>query len=446
MTQSDGGVFYTEGRKYIPQEEGGGSGERLGKNVDMIRRSSMSEYINNREMRQNAIKEIIKKLHEGKSVEEVKQQFEEAFHGVSASEISAAETALIADGLPVEEVQKLCDVHAAVFKGSIEEIHQPDDPTLIPGHPLNVLVRENKKIAHLIENEIRPYLVLTKKNDKEEFSRLKEGINQLKDLSIHYGKKENLLFPYMEKYGITAPPKVMWGVDDEIRSQVKEILEILNKNVEIDEPLVQTIEKLLDKITEMIFKEENIMAPMLLEQLTQEEWKTIADESGEIGFMIDHVPQWNPAAADKGREKAETKAEKETGLIKLPSGEFKVEELTAMLNALPFDITFVNNEDVVRYFSEGKERTFPRTKAIIGRNVSNCHPPASVHIVEKIVEDFKAGRKDQEDFWIKMAGKYILIRYYAVRSNEGEYLGVLEVTQDIKPIQEITGEKRLMSE
>lgn len=408
----------------------------------------MSEYINNREMRQNAIKEIIKKLHEGKSVEEVKKLFEEAFHGVSATEISAAETALISEGLPVEEVQKLCDVHAAVFKGSIEEIHQPSDPTLIPGHPLNVLVKENEKITHIIENDIRPYLSSAKKSGREEYSKLKEGVNQLKDLSVHYGKKENLLFPYMEKYGITAPPKVMWGVDDEIRDQVKETVEMLHKDTELNDALVEKIEKVLDKITEMIFKEENIMIPMLLEQLTQEEWKTIADESKEIGFMIDHVPQWNPAAGDQGKEKAEKteKRAEEAGLIKLPSGEFKVEELTAMLNTLPFDITFVNKDDVVKYFSEGKERAFPRTKAIIGRNVSNCHPPASVHIVEQIVEDFKAGTKDQEDFWIQMAGKYILIRYYAVRSLKGEYLGVLEVTQDIKPIQEITGEKRLLSE
>lgn len=404
----------------------------------------MSEYINNREMRQNAIKEIIKKLHEGKSVEEVKKLFEEAFHGVSASEISAAETALISEGLPVEEVQKLCDVHAAVFKGSIEEIHHPSDPTLIPGHPLNVLVKENEKIAQIVEDDIRPYLPLTRMSGKEAFSKVKEGVNQLKDLSVHYGKKENLLFPYMEKYGITAPPKVMWGVDDEIRGQVKETAEMLHRAGELNETLVQKIEKLLDKIIEMIFKEENIMVPMLLEQLTQEEWKTIADESKEIGFIIDRVPQWNPAAEDKNKEKTEKK--EEAGLIKLPSGEFKVEELTAMLNALPFDITFVNKDDVVKYFSEGKERTFPRTKAIIGRNVSNCHPPASVHIVEQIVEDFKTGSKDQEDFWIQMAGKYILIRYYAVRSHEGEYLGVLEVTQDIKPIQEITGEKRLISE
>lgn len=405
----------------------------------------MSELINNREMRQNTIKEIIRQLHEGKTVDEVKQQFETAFEGVSASEISAAEAALISDGLPVEEVQRLCDVHAAVFKGSIEEIHQPSDPTLIPGHPLNVLVRENKKISHRMENEIRPYLSLTKMENQEDFEKFLEGVRSLKEISFHYQKKENLLFPYMEKYGITAPPKVMWGVDDEIRNQVKDVIEALEKKEEKNEVLIQKTEKLLDKISEMIFKEENIMTPMLLEQLTEDEWKIIADESPEIGFIIDHVPEWKPAGNKEEKEK-EQEPEAEAGLIRLPSGEFKVEELTSMLNTLPFDITFVNKDDVVKYFSEGKDRAFPRTRAIIGRNVSNCHPPASVHIVEQIVEDFKTGKKDQEDFWIKMAGKYILIRYYAVRSDKGEYLGVLEVTQDIVPIQEITGEKRLVSE
>lgn len=406
----------------------------------------MSELINNREMRQNTIKEIIRQLHEGKTVEEVKQQFETAFEGVSASEISAAEAALIGDGLPVEEVQRLCDVHAAVFKGSIEEIHQPSDPTLIPGHPLNVLVRENKKISHRIENEIRPYLSVTKMKSGEDFQKLLEGVRSLKEVSLHYQKKENLLFPYMEKYGITAPPKVMWGVDDEIRDQIKDVIEALEKKEEKNEVLIQKTEKLLDKISEMIFKEENIMTPMLLEQLTEDEWKIIADESPEIGFIVDHVPVWKPAG-NKGEEKAKEQEPKaEAGLIKLPSGEFKTKELTSLLNALPFDITFVNKDDVVKYFSEGKDRAFPRTRAIIGRNVSNCHPPASVHIVEQIVEDFKTGKKDQEDFWIRMGEKFILIRYYAVRSDKGEYLGVLEVTQDIGPIQKITGEKRLVSE
>ncbi len=403
----------------------------------------MSEYINNRQMRQKTIKDIIRQLHEGKTVDEVKTQFEEVFHGVSAMEISEAEGALIAEGLPVEEVQKLCDVHAAVFKGSIEEIHQPEQPALIPGHPVHVLVKENKKISHILEKEIRPFLSLTAIDDPGAVEQLKAGVDQLKDLSIHYKKKENLYFPYMEKYGITAPPKVMWGVDDEIRARVKEVAALLEGHSDQTETLIRKTQDMADKIEEMIFKEENIMVPMLLENLTQEEWKTIADGSGEIGYMIKDVPQWEPKETDKEEN---TPTEPEAGIVKLPSGEMKTEELTALLNTLPFDITFVDKDDKVKYFSEGKSRAFPRTRTILGRNVSNCHPPASVHIVEKIVEDFKNGVKDEEDFWIRMGKKYILIRYYAVRSEAGEYLGVLEVTQDIDEIQNITGEKRLMSE
>lgn len=408
----------------------------------------MSEYINNREVRQNAIKEILKQLHEGKSVEEVKSQFEDAFQGVSASEISAAEAALIADGLPVDEVQKLCDVHAAVFKGSIEEIHQPSDPKLIAGHPLNILYLENRKIEEIIQEEIRPYL--EKSNPTDEKENLLAGIEKLAAISVHYKKKENLFFPYMEKYGITAPPKVMWGVDDEIREQIKTVKSAIIDAALSNQELIEATEAMLTKVTEMIFKEENIMTPMLLEHLNLCDWKIIDEGMPEIGYMINKVPMWNSEqiievaneiAGQTGDEKLS-----EEGVIRLPSGEFKVEELTHVLNSLPMDITFVDKNDEVKYFSEGRERAFPRTRSIIGRNVSNCHPPSSVHVVEQIVEDFKQGRKEHEDFWIKMGNKLILIRYYAVRNETGEYLGVVEVTQDIHPIQEITGEKRLLSE
>lgn len=402
----------------------------------------MSEFINNSQMRQKTIKDIIRQLHEGKTVEEVKSQFEKVFHGVSASEISKAEGALIAEGLPVEEVQKLCDVHAAVFKGTIEEIHRPEEPALIPGHPVQVLVRENKRISHILDKAVRPFLSLKALEDPNAMDQLKAGIDQLKDISIHYKKKENLYFPYMEKYGVTAPPKVMWGVDDEIRARIKEVAALTASQSIPKETLIQKAQDMADKIQEMIFKEENIMVPMMMENLTMEDWKTIAQGSGEIGYMIEHVAQWEPEAGEEEHECVKT----EEGIIKLPSGELKTEELTALLNTLPFDITFVDEKDEVKYFSEGKDRAFPRTRTIIGRNVSNCHPPASVHIVEKIVEDFKSGRKDEEDFWIRMGNKYILIRYYAVRNEAGKYMGVAEVTQDIDEIQKITGEKRLMTE
>ena len=198
---------------------------------------------------------------------------------------------------------------------------------------------------------------------------------------------------------------------------------------------------------DLIFSTNKANILMLLEHLKDEDWKIISEGMPEIGYIIEKIPVWN--GNSQNEKVAEIKSEAVTnesfGVVKVPSGEFKIEELTAMLNALPMDITFVDQNDEVKYFSEGKERAFPRTRSIIGRNVSNCHPPASVHIVEKIVDDFKQGKKDHEDFWIKMGDKYILIRYFAVRSESGEYLGVLEVTQDIRPIQEITGEKRLMS-
>ncbi len=401
----------------------------------------MSESINNREYRKNVIKQVITQLHEGKTVEEVKQQFEDAFAGVSASEISEAEGALIAEGLPVSEVQRLCDVHAAVFKGSIEEIHQPEDQTQIPGHPANILKRENREIEKIIDKRIKPYLFGT--IESSDFKALSEGLEHLSQIELHYLRKENLLFPYLEQYGITAPPKVMWGVDDEIRAQIKDAKNKLSDSTQSVEEQKQKIENLITRVKEMIFKEENILLPMLLETLTQDEWKRIADESDEIGFMIEKIPVWNPTSENKAAIKEE---KSEPGVLTLPTGVLKTEEVIKMLDTLPLDITFVDKDDIVKYFSQGSERIFPRTKSIIGRNVSNCHPPASVHIVEKIVEDFKNGIKDHEDFWINMGEKFILIRYYAVRNEKGEYLGVLEVTQDIKPIQEITGEKRLMSD
>ncbi len=400
----------------------------------------MSEQINNREYRKEVIRQVIKELHDGKSIDEVKGKFEDAFKGVSAIEITEAEQALIKEGLPVTEVQRLCDVHSAVFKGSIEEIHRETDPTKIPGHPANVMFLENREIEKIIEKKIKPYI--ENLSGKESIEKLKEGFEQLLKIDIHYSKKENLLFPYMEKYGITAPPKVMWGVDDEIRADLKAIYSDLTYGC-LNEEIKHRIEEALNRVNEMIFKEENIMLPMLLDVMTQDEWKKAADNSGEIGHMLRWVPEWRPEQEAKEEIKEEMT---EPGAIILPSGVFQKDELISMLNTLPFDITFVGNDDTVKYFSESSERIFPRPRTVIGRNVSNCHPPASVHIVEAIVDDFKSGKKDHEDFWIKKNDMFVFIRYFAVRNEKGEYLGTVEVSQDIKPIQEITGEKRLVSE
>ena len=399
----------------------------------------MSQEINNRELRKQAIKDMLRQLHEGKTVEEVQAQFRAAFDGVAASEISAAEQALISEGLAVSEVQRLCDVHSSVFKGSIEEIHAPTDASKIPGHPANTLRLENIAIQKQIDERIRPLLSRVSTGSLAPQALLPE-IGALLAIDLHYSRKENLLFPYLEQHGITAPPKVMWGVDDEIRALLKESAKRAASGS------VSTAEKLTEALTrteEMIFKEENILIPMLLETLTPEEWSSVARESGEIGYcLIDPPPVWQAKAVPTEAPAAAPVS----GSINLPTGFFSLTELNRVLDTLPLDITFVGKDDTVRYFSQGSERVFPRTKAIIGRKVANCHPPASVHIVEGIIDDFKAGKKDHEDFWIRMGEKFVYIRYFAVRDETGDYLGVLEVTQDIAPIQAITGEKRLVSQ
>lgn len=409
----------------------------------------MSEVINNREYRQKVLRELIGELHSGKSVDEVKPRFEKLIQGISASEISEMEQALIMDGMPVEEIQRLCDVHAAVFKGSIEEIHRPQKPEEIPGHPVHTFKLENRELEKLISERIMPHIVSLRELESEEAVKvLLEDFNPLWEIDKHYSRKENLLFPYMEKYGITAPPKVMWGKDDEIRADIKKARKLLSNYSQNRDEAIEKAKEAANSVIEMIFKEENILFPMVLETLAEDEWAKIAEESGEIGYtLVEPKGTWRPVNVNvEGKAKAEGEQPAESGYIKFDAGILSPEEANAMLNTLPVDITFVDKDGAVKYFSQGKERIFARPKTIIGRQVHNCHPPASVHIVEKIVEDLREGRKDNEDFWIKMGDKYVLIRYFAVRNEKGEYLGTMEFTQNIRPIQEITGEKRLVSE
>jgi hypothetical protein len=424
----------------------------------------MSELINNRENRRIILKRLIGQLHDGKTVEEVREEFARNFSDVSAAEISQIEQDLVMEGMPITEIQRLCDVHASVFKGSIEEIHQPTDPAEIPGHPVQVFHRENRHLERLMQKEIEPLLGQAGGQDPAAlFGKLQAALEKLWEIDKHYSRKENLLFPYLERNGVTAPPKVMWGVDDEIRAMIKNARREVDSwqgRSDLPAPLRQMVTDACVKIREMIFKEEHILFPLSLEKLQLEEWGSIAAESDDIGFCLlqpNSVFAWQPrqneATADSAdQEKSgmgssasdETPAAPVDGMLRLPSGLLRLDEMVHLLNTLPFDITFVDSEDTVRYFSQGTDRIFARTKAIIGRKVAHCHPPASVHIVETILDDFKSGARDHADFWIHMGPRYVLIRYFAVRNDAGVYLGTLEVTQDIAPIKAIEGDKRLL--
>lgn len=416
----------------------------------------MSEMINNREYRQQMLKELILELHEGASVEDVRERFDQLATGVSAIEITEMEQALVDEGMPVEDIQRLCDVHASVFKGSIEEIHAEDGFDIgdfDEGHPVHTFKKENRAVELLLDNNVLRFLGdYTEQPSEDNKAKLKDAMAKLATLEKHYSRKENLLFPYMERYGITAPPKVMWGVDDEIREKIKDVRRMLDEEKPFLPELNQKIRMLADQVNEMIFKEEEIMFPMVLETFTQQEWIEIEKTSAEIGFTLLHaVRRWlpRPEAASQEETGAAAPAAGQAGpgtAIPFDAGELTGEEVNAILNTLPLDMTFVGADNRVKYFTQGKERIFDRPLTILGREVKNCHPPKSVHVVEKIVEDLRSGVKDNEDFWIRMGEMFVYIRYFAVRGKAGEFLGTLEITQNIKPITELEGEKRLLEE
>lgn len=394
------------------------------------------------------LKEIIGKLHSGATPESVKEEFLREFGQVSAEDLAAAEKQLMEEGMALEQVQKLCDVHAFVFEDNLQSVSKGKQVDSTPGHPAFVFKGENVGLQTFLAKEFEPALAaFAKDSSKKNNTALHAAVKSLSKLHVHYQRKENLLFPYLEKAGITAPPKVMWGVDDEIRDLWKEALSDLPSK---GKAVLPTVEKLLEQVKSMITKEDNILMPMLLENLDSDDWLTVARDSADIGYCFNGGIEgaspsdalswyrWNFSMSGKS-DTLEQSGDK----VRLPSGAFTLEELTCMLNAMPADITFVGKDDKVRYFSEGKERVFPRTRSIIGRDVAHCHPPKSLHIVEKLVEDFKAGVKDEESFWLQKGDQFIMIRYYAVRSESGEYLGVMEVTEEISKLRSLEGNKLL---
>jgi DUF438 domain-containing protein len=397
----------------------------------------MSEIINNSKKRQDKLKDLIKKIHAGMPLDEAKKLFKKDFQEISTDEIITLEQALIDEGMQVEEIQSLCDVHAAVFDKSISDIHKPKDITRIPGHPAKVFSDENKQIEELIENELEPYL---EKTDTTSYLMLRIGMDRLANISKHYARKEYLFFPSLEKKGIDSIPKVMWGVDDEIRADIKKAIKMLDDKDENLDNIKAAIKAVIIRVKDMIIKEENILLPKLSDLMSFYDWIMADQGSDEIGYFMEKPQEsWNVE-----EKKVETE-EAFNGKVKFDAGTLNQAELNAIFNTLPLDMTFVDKDGHVKYFTQGKERIFDRPKTVIGRHVSLCHPPQSVHIVEDIINSFKSGEKDHEDFYINFKGMFVFIQYYAVRDKENNYLGTLEITQDIKPIQAISGEKRLVS-
>jgi uncharacterized protein len=406
----------------------------------------MSEIINNSEKRKELLKHMIFQLHSGEAPGLVKKRLAELLVSIPYDEVVEVEQELISDGLPVEEVLKLCDIHQLVLDGHID---QTGTKTVPDGHPVDTFKKENRELEKLIDQAGTVFSeVKTIKNDEVMRWMLKVHalLNSLMDVDKHYLRKEYLLFPFLEKYEITGPPKVMWGKHDEIRVLLKAAIEAVSTpgNVSADEAATITDLILIPAVkgvSDMISKEEEILLPMSLEKLTESDWLSIYNQTMEFGYCLyDPHTDWKPEGT------ADILATNIPGKnIQLSTGSFNIDELEAIFKTLQVDLTFVDKDDKVKFFSLGPDRIFTRNRAILGRDVRMCHPPSSVHVVEQILTDFKSGRQNAASFWINMRGKFIYIDYYAVRDKDGNYLGTLEYTQDITKLRELEGEQRLLS-
>lgn len=405
----------------------------------------MSELINNSQKRKDLLKHMILQLHKGEAPELVRGRLVELLKSIPYDEVVEVEQELISEGLPAEEVLKFCDIHQMVLEGHIDQAGARQIPE---GHPLDTMKNENRELEKVIY-ELDYLLAKTKSLKNEEVRewliKVHTQLNSLMDVEKHYLKKEYLIFPFLEKHEITGPPKVMWGKHDEIRELLKASIEAVSVAEMSPAEALSIMELILAPavkgVSDMIAKEEEILFPMCMDKLTEEEWYSIYQQTPEFGYCLyDPQTEWKPSGVVAGEVTYNT-----GNHIMLSTGSFNPEDLESLFRTLPIDITFVDRNDKVKFFSLGPDRVFSRNRAIIGRDVRMCHPPSSVHVVEQILEDFKNNRENSAAFWINMQGRFIYIEYFALRDKDGEYLGTIEFTQDLTHLRKLEGEQRLLS-
>ncbi len=387
-------------------------------------------------MRHELLKDIIRDLHAGVDMAILKQRFFDLIKDIDASEIAKMEQKLIEEGMPESEVKRLCDVHVKVFEESLDKKMKPQ---MTAGHPIHTYMLENRALEDIIR-QTRELIDRFGTPSNEQMFRFSQYelqclIDSLSQVNTHYLRKENQLFPVLETHGISGPSSVMWALHDDIRTAIKETRRLIsNAKKEGIDKLQTTLQALED----MIYKEENILFPMAIDMLLETDWIKVRKGEEEIGYSwVNPEAEW-PAVT------TETVEEISVGKLNLDTGLLSLEQINLMLTHLPVDISFVNENDEVVYYSQTKERIFPRSPGVIGRKVQNCHPQKSVDMVQKILDEFRAGRRDVAEFWIQMKGRFLHIRYFAVRDSAGNYKGTLEVSQDVTNIRKLEGQKRLL--
>ena len=385
------------------------------------------------EERQEILKNLMLRLHAGEDKEVIQEEFNEVFDEISPYEIQLMERNLMSEGITFAEIMSLCNVHANLMGAKVNTETTVADFEQ-PGHPVHVMKMENLAIRGALDRVERLLVNFLETKDSIIEKGLKRQISLLDQFENHYQRKEYAMFPIMEKKGITAPPKVMWGVHDQIRDLYRDFKKALNDG---KESTLEEFQIARDEMLEMIQKEENILIPMVEQVFHVDDWETIASQSPEYGYCIVKPEKEWAVKKSFSPVKEETQVESE-GDIPLSTGSLSLKELNLILNLLPMELSFVDAQNIVKYYNEGngEEKIFKRTPSAIGRDVILCHPPRVHETVQTIFEQLKSKQKEKEEMWFKTEDKMVHVTYHAVWDEEGKYMGCLEYVQDIKPLVE----------
>ncbi len=490
------------------------------------------------------LKSYLKRLGEGESLEAVRRNFAAEFQGVEASEIMKAEEAILAEGTPITEVQKLCDVHSALFHGATDYSNKHEKSAAlsqVKGHPLQTFTRENEALTKLIDRMKELLAGLEKESSNGNLQadeKQADSVNQhadekrtgtgslpeiaalllkIREVAVHYAKKGDLLYPHLNAgYGITGPSAVMWTADDEIRDELGALCKALQKEREAaerrateskgreaaerrvtegkgreateenavdcrgketaeqetngskkmadkspqwDAKWLERLQKVLLRAEEMIYKENHILFPNCAVNFTEEDWMGIyRDAKDYVDCMGVHGEVWEEAEnwlqKEKEAKKTVFKGAKDSldsegeedradsnfsdGVIHMPGGHMTIRQLTALLNTIPLEISFIDAEDRNCYFNEGP-KVFKRAQMALGRSVFTCHPPKVETMVRRIIGEFREGTLDKVPVWMNKGGRTMLVTYMAVRDESGEYMGTMELVQDMEFAKEHFG-------
>lgn len=447
------------------------------------------------------LKSYLKRLGEGESLEAVRKDFAAEFQGVEASEIMKAEEAILAEGTPITEVQKLCDVHSALFHGTTDYSNKHEKSAAlsqVKGHPLQTFTRENEALTKLIDRmkellhdtdettgsgslpvdekqaDTGKFPVDEKQVDTGNLPQIAAQLLKIREVAVHYAKKGDLLYPHLNaRYGIAGPSAVMWTADDEIRDELGALCKAMQKGREAaeqnatgsfqssqwDVKWLERLQKVLMRAEEMIYKENHILFPNCAVNFTEEDWmgiyrdaKDYADCLGVHGEVWEEAENW--LRKEKEAKKTVFKGTKDgqdsegeedragsnfsDGVIHMPGGHMTIRQLTALLNTIPLEISFIDAEDRNCYFNEGP-KVFKRAQMALGRSVFTCHPPKVETMVRRIIGEFREGTLDRVPVWMDKGGRTMLVTYMAVRDESGEYMGTMELVQDMEFAKEHFG-------